>query len=431
MTTTPFDRALESGVPVILEAPPARDLFDKCRRYGPMVEAMRRTGVYERFYRPVVEGALDHAVEVRTGPGTSRRLSCFDSNSYLHLHRHPRVVAAVRGGLDEVGYGTPSAQLLCGTSRYLCELEETVAAFHGRPAALVFSSGYAANLGTIGALLGPEDALLVDRHSHASIHDGGRAGRSAGRRAYAHRDVAELEASLAALESERRGGVLIATDGLFSMHGTVAPLPELARLARRYRARLLVDEAHATGVLGPTGRGLEDHFGLPGAVDVLVGTFSKAPGTIGGYVVGDEELIEYLRFHARSAVFTAALPAALCAGVTEAFRVMEREPEHRERLWQNVARFARDLRELGLPVLPEPTPIFMLPVGAEDALPSVAGSLFAAGIKAGYVTHPVVPRGEAAVRLSVTARHTAEELDRAAEALAIALRGLRAEGSAA
>jgi 7-keto-8-aminopelargonate synthetase-like enzyme len=217
---------------------------------------------------------------------------CFDSNSYLGLHLHPRVVGAVKAALDRVGFGTPSAQLLGGTNRYLRELEETVARFHGRAKAMIFPSGYAANLGVLTALLRKGDRVAIDRFSHASLHDGARASGARRGHVFPHLDVAALERQLG--EPPGRGpdgGTLVATDGVFSMHGSLAPLPALRDLATRHNALLLVDEAHATGVMGATGRGLEEHYGLPGAIDVLVGTFSKAPGAMGGYVCGSPELV--------------------------------------------------------------------------------------------------------------------------------------------
>ena len=346
------------------------DLFDKCRKFQGFLDGLRQGGFYQSLYRVTVEGGLDHRIRVNHPlTGQQQEMICFDSNSYLHLHRHPRVVQATRRALADVGYGTPSAQLLCGTNRMLRELEDTISDFHGRERTLVFSTGYAANLGAITGLVRQNDLVVRDRFSHASIHEACRATRSRFERRYPHRDCRALERVLTrASRSRRCQGKLVVTDGVFSMHGTLAPLPELVTLARRHGAKLMVDEAHSTGILGPTGRGLEEHCGLPGSIDVLMGTFSKAPGTVGGYVTGSRELIDYLRFFARPAMFTAALPAALCAGVTEAFRVMREEPEHRERLWQNVRRLTTGLAQAGFKVAPAESPIVTLPLGSEKLL---------------------------------------------------------------
>ena len=207
------------------------------------------------------------------------------------------------------------------------------------------------------------------------------------------------------------------TDGVFSMHGTVAPLPGLRAIASRHGARLMVDEAHSLGVLGERGRGLEEHFNVPGAIDVLMGTFSKAPGAIGGYVSGRADVIEYLRFFARASLFTASLPAPLCAGISEAIRIIDDEPEHRRALWENARYLHGRLDEAGLPVPPRESPILTVFMGEERLLWAASRELFASGLKCGNVCHPAVPRGEGILRLTLNARHTREELDRAAELL--------------
>jgi len=342
-------------------------------------------------------------------------MTCFDSNSYLGLHLHPRVLAAVRRTLDVAGYGTPSAQLLAGTNRWLLELEEVVASFHAREAALIFPSGYAANVGLLTGLLGPGDLSVRDRLCHASLHDGCRfsGARSA---VYAHRDPAALERVLGR-ESSTAGARLVVTDGVFSMHGNIAPLPEIRAAADRHGALLFVDEAHATGVLGPTGRGTEEHFGRRGCVDVLMGTFSKAAGSVGGYVVGSREMVDYLRFHANAGLFTASLPAPVCAGIAEAFRVMDAEPELRDRLWANTRRFIAALEAQGLSVVSRDTPIVSVVAGRAETLLAAGRELFDAGVRCGVVTYPAVPPDASLLRLTVNARHTADEIDRAAEVL--------------
>jgi 8-amino-7-oxononanoate synthase len=387
---------------------PEKDVFAKCAQFSSVVST------YEEQWGPLrveLDGALDHRVR-----HSGRELVCFDSNGYLGLQRDPRVVAAVHRALDDVGYGTPSAQLLGGTSRYLRELEDTVSAFLGREATAIFPSGYAANVGALTALLTRGDAALHDRFAHASVADGCRFS-GATTCVYGHGDMKALEHSLAQLP-ETTGGKLVITDGLFSMHSSIADVPALRSLCDRYGARLMLDDAHGLGVLGATGRGIEEHWGMQGSADILMGTFSKAPGSIGGYVSGSRALIEYLRVFARAGMFTAALPAATCAGITEAFRIMDREPEHRIRLWENARRLSSGLDALGFVVPKTVSPIVTVFLGSEDLLHRVGGDLFERGFKVGVVSYPAVPKNQAILRMSVSARHTNEDLDRAIDALA-------------
>ena len=393
------------------------ELFDKCRAFRGLTDELRAHGFFQSQYRVTLEGPLDHAIEVRDPfTGRRRRMLCFDSNSYLGLHLHPRVVGAVRRTLRRTGYGTPSAQVLGGTNRWLRELEETISAFYGRADTIVFSTGYAANVGALTGLLGPDDLVVRDRFSHASVHDGCRWSGARFGGTYAHLDAGDCE-RLLARDAPRAEGRLVVTDGVFSMHGRVAPLPALVDAARRHGARLMVDEAHSLGVVGATGRGLEELFGLPGSIDVLMGTFSKSPGSLGGYVTGARDMVEYLRFFARPSMFTAALPAPICAGVAEAFRVMADEPEHRERLWANARLLHGQLAAGGLSVPALESPILPVFLGDEKLLWTLGRELFDAGVKCGSVSYPAVPRGESILRLTVNARHAADELDRAADAI--------------
>jgi 4-hydroxy-2,2'-bipyrrole-5-methanol synthase len=395
----------------------ARNVFDKCARFDEFVADLKAAEVFQALFRLEVEGPLDHEITVRDPFGGGlRQLVCFDSNSYLGLHLHPRVVAAVHRTLDVAGYGTPSAQLLAGTSRWLCELEETVSAFHGRAAAMVFPSGYATNVGALTGLLRPGDTYACDQLSHASIHDGCRWSGAKGR-AYRHLDIADLDRHLERDRGAARAA-LIVSDGVFSMHGRLAPLPQLRAAADRHDAALMIDEAHSVGIIGASGRGLEERFGCPGAIDVLMGTFSKAPGGVGGYVCGSGEMVQYLRFFARAGMFTASLPAATCAGLTEAFRVMEEEPEHRERLWRVARRLWSGLRQSGFALEAMESPILTVPVGDISVLLEVGRALFEAGFKCGSVSYPAVPRRESLLRVTANARHTDENVDRFVEALA-------------
>ncbi len=391
-------------------------LLDRAHGFSAMLEELKSQGAYPTQYRLELLGPIDHEITVRD-PFTKepKRLTCFDSNSYLGLHLHPRVVLAARRVLDEAGYGTPSAQLLAGNNRWLHELEETVAQYHSREAALVFPSGYSANIGILTALLRKNDFAARDRFCHASIHDGCRFSGARGG-TFAHRDPQALSRFLAT--NTGNGGSLVVTDGVFSMHGSVAPLPGLRSAADKAGALLMVDEAHATGVLGRTGRGTEEHFGMPGKIDVLMGTFSKSAGSVGGYVAGSRVLIDYLRFFARAAVFTASLPSCVCAGITEAFRVMDAEPQLRERLFSNKDRLVTALKDLGVSPISADTPIISIVVGSQETLLLAGRDLYVEGIRCGSVSYPAVPPDSCLLRVTVNARHTDDELDRTAEAIA-------------
>ncbi len=395
------------------------DLFAKCDAFQKVVKNFQQRRMYQTMYRVTLTSGLDHRVAIYDPiRGCEREMICFDSNSYLGLHRHPRVVEAARRVLDQVGYGTPSSQMLGGTNRHLRELEETLSAFHKRKAAIIFPSGYGANHGTITALVRPDDAVVRDQFSHASIHDACRSTGSRFSQIYRHCDMESLAEKLDLVSGQEQcRGKMIITDGVFSMHGAVAPLPEIFALAQKHGARILLDEAHATGVFGETGRGLEELYGMEGCVDILMGTFSKVPGTVGGYVCGDKSLIDYLRFYARSSLFTAALPAHLCAGIQEAFRLVTEEPEHRERLWENVEALAPRMSEIGLIASGAHSPILTAFVGTTQMLASMSAALFDSGIKCGNVDYPAVPPNEAVLRLSVNARHTQEDMDRTIDVL--------------
>jgi len=393
------------------------DLLRKTTEFAAYVGTLREAGFYQRVYRVELLGPLDHRITVRDPfTGEPREMVCLDSNSYLGLHLHPKVRQAVHAAIDDVGIGTPSAQVLSGYNRYLAALEERLSALHRRESCLIFPSGYQANVGSMTGLLRPGDLVLLDGYCHASLQDGCRYSGAEVTR-FHHSRLDEAEAILAA-RRDLAHSALIATDGVFSMHGDVADLPRLLALARRHRARLYVDDAHGLGVLGPQGRGIEEEFACEGAVDVLMGTFSKATGAAGGYVCGDRALTDYLRFFASGALFTASLPAPVCAGVEAALAVMADEPWHRERLWANTRWLSTALRDAGLCVPERVTPIVPVAVGAEDLLPPLAIGLYRAGIKVGLVQYPAVPHGHAALRLTVNARHDEADLARVVEVLA-------------
>lgn len=393
------------------------DLLDKCRTFRGWMDDLENKGLFQRLWRTTHTGPLDHKMTIYDPVARlERAVTCFDSNSYLGLHLHPRVVKRTREVLDRVGYGSPSAQLLSGTNRYLRELEEALSAFHGREATIVFPSGFAANTGTIRALVRTQDAVVRDQLAHASIHEGARSAGAKLNATFDHNDAQSLDDKLAAAEEAGCAGKLVATDGLFSMHGALAALPDLVKVTRARGATLLVDEAHALGIFGAKGRGTEEHFDMEGSVDILMGTLSKTLGCVGGYVCGSRDLINYMRFYAPSGMFTTCLPAHLCAGMTEALQVMTEEPEHREQLWENIEYFVPALKQAGFIVSPE-SPIVTVFVGSHRLLWRMSSELIERGIKAGSVIYPAVPLGESILRFTVNARHTRADLDHAVEAL--------------
>lgn len=412
------------------DPPPPRDLrdfadsgtsrlLDKCDSFYAYMRALQDTGHYQSLYRATLTTPLDHRVSIYN-PVSHREedFVCFDSNSYLGLHVHPLVVEATSQALQEFGYGTPSAQLLSGTNRHMRELEDTISWFHGRKDTIVFSSGYAANIGTITALVGRNDVGVADQYSHASIHDACGWANPKQLRTYPHRDNAALDGILQRmLAAKPDAGRLIISDGVFSMHGSIADLPGLRSVADKHEATLMIDEAHSTGVLGSTGRGLEEHYDCQGSVDVLMGTFSKAPGTSGGYVTGSEELITYLRFFANSGLFSASIPAALCAGLKVAFEIMANDPEPRENLWENINWIAPALTDAGLNVAGTESPILTVFIGDTNLLWQVSRELYAKGVKCGNVCFPAVPPGEGILRISANARHTREDLERCVDSI--------------
>lgn len=398
---------------------PSDDVFAKCNQFQTWIQAMHRRGYFQRFYRVTLDGPIDSRVTAR-GPtrGTKKSLICFDSNSYLGLHLHPLVLESVQEATREFGYGTPSAQLLCGTNRPLRELEETIADFHEREAVMVFPSGFAANAGAIRALIRGGDALFRDQHAHASIQEACRASGAKRSKVFAHNDLEYLERMLVHADKMECAAKMVVTDGVFSMHGELAPLPELLDICRQHHARLMVDDAHGVGVMGREGRGVEEHFDLVGEVDVLMGTLSKAVGAVGGYVAGSRELIDYLRFYAPSGFFTTSLPAPICAGAKRSLELIRSEPEHRARLWRNIRRFVPQLKAAGLRVSEPVSPIVTVFVGKQETLWKVSHELFDSGIKCGNVGYPAVPRTGCILRLTINARHTDEDIDFAAEVLA-------------
>ena len=342
-----------------------------------------------------------------------REVLVFNSNDYLGMTHEAAVIRAAGEAL-RFGAGSGGARLTSGASFEISDLEAELARFKGKEAALVFNTGYMTNLGVIWALAGKEDVIFSDSLNHASIIDGCRMS-GAKIAVYPHSDTAALERLLA--ETPCAGQRYIVTDGVFSMDGDIARLPELTALRDKYGAALLVDDAHATGVIGKTGRGTAEYWGLEGAVDIQVGTLSKALGAEGGFVCASEDIIRWLRNRSRPFIFSTAIGPSTAAAALAALRLLEAEPRRLEMLRANTARLRDALTAAGLPLLPGDTPILPIMCGEEDRAASLARACREEGLLLSAIRPPSVPRGTSRIRLTVTAAHTAEDIDRAAAIL--------------
>jgi glycine C-acetyltransferase len=332
------------------------------------------------------------------------------SNNYLGLTTHPKMREAAIQAVRTLGVGSGSVRTIAGTMDLHMELERRIAAFKKTEASVVFQSGFAANAGTVSALLGKGDLILSDELNHASIIDGARLSR-ADIKVFPHRDVSALERLLDETREVKRR--LVITDGVFSMDGDIAPLPKIAALARAHGAIMMIDDAHSSGVLGRSGRGTVDHFDVHGQVDVQVGTLSKAIGVLGGYVCGSKSLIDFLYHRARPFLFSTSHPPAVAAACLTAFDVLEEEPERIERLWVNTKRFKAGLKRLGFDTGSSETPITPIMVGEADRAMRFSDRLFERGVFAQGIGFPTVAKGRARLRTIVTATHSDEDLDRA------------------
>ncbi len=338
------------------------------------------------------------------------------SNNYLGLSTHPRVIAAAQEATARYGTGAGSARLIGGTFAPHEQLEEALASFKQAEAALLFPTGYMANVGIITSLVGPGDLVIGDHLNHASLVDACRLSRAAFR-VYPHRDVNRLREAL-----ERRRGryrrVLIVTEGLFSMDGDLAPLPEIAALARRTGAWFLVDDAHGTGVLGDHGRGSLEHLGVSPEGILQMGTLSKALGSVGGFLAGPRVVVDYLKNKARSFIYTTALPPACAAAAFEGLRVIQEEPVWRRQLEENVRQWTDGLKKAGWQLVSEESQIVPIRIGEVEETMRLAQALFEAGVYAPGIRPPTVPAGSARIRTSLTAVHTPADLKEALFAFA-------------
>ncbi len=349
-----------------------------------------------------------------------RKVINLASNNYLGLTTHPKLREAALEATRKYGVGSGAVRTIAGTMRIHMELEERIARFKNVEACVVFQSGFTANAGTVSSILGKDDFIISDELNHASIIDGARLSR-AKILVFRHKDLAHAEEQLASVK-DQPGHKLLITDGVFSMDGDIGPLPGLCALAEKYGAIMMVDDAHASGVLGRNGRGTVDHFQVHGRVDVQVGTLSKAIGALGGYVCGSRDLIDFLYHRARPFLFSTSHPPSVAATCIAAFDVLEQEPERIEKLWQNTRFFKQELSLLGYNIGGKNTPASETPItpiiiGEGRATMEFSKALFEEGVMGTGLAFPTVPEGKARVRAIVTAAHTKDELTQALEVL--------------
>ena len=380
------------------------DLFRKCREFEQADQA-REAGYYP-YFTPI-ESKQDTEVTL-----DGKRLIMIGSNNYLGLTTHPKVNEAALNALKKYGTSCTGSRFLNGTLDLHVELEERLAAFMDKEAALVFSTGYQTNLGAITALVGRHDTVIIDYDDHASIVDGCQ--MSLGKTArFKHNDMDSLRKAIENANSEN--GRLVVVDGVFSMEGDIAPLPEIVSVCRDYDVRLMVDDAHSIGVLGEKGNGTASHFGMNDEVDIVMGTFSKSFASLGGFIVADIKVIDYIKHFARPLIFSAAMTPASVATCIAALDVMENEPERRERLWEITRRMHREYKSLGFDTGNSETPVIPIIVGDDMRVFAFWKKLLEAGVFVNPVRSPAVPQGRSLLRTSYMATHTDEQLDRVLE----------------
>jgi 8-amino-7-oxononanoate synthase len=374
-------------------------LFEKCKGFTKAREVQAQ-GLYP-YFKPISK-AEDTVVVIE---GQERVM--MGSNNYLGLTHHPRVLESAKRALEQFGSGCTGSRFLNGTLALHEELEQRIATFIGKEAALIFSTGYQANLGLISGLIGRGDVVYIDKLDHASIIDGAKLSYGDTQR-FNHGDLAHLERKL---QKHSGDGAMVIVDGVYSMEGDIADVPELVRLGQRYGVAVAVDDAHSIGVLGPNGDGTAAHFGMVDEVDVTVGTFSKSLASIGGFAASSESVIHYLKHHSRPLIFTAALPPANTAGVLAAMDIMISEPERRKKLWENTHHFQEGCRSLGFDIGPTKTPIVPILIGTLERTFMFWRQLYDAGVFTNPVVPPAVPPDQCRLRASLMATHTRDQID--------------------
>ena len=387
------------------------DIFDKAFSSFTLTRAdeARAAGIYP-YFKPIAEQ------NGSTVTVNGREMIITGSNDYLGLTQDPRLKEAARAALGNFGTSCTGSRFLTGTLTLHEELERRLADFLGAEAVLTFSTGFLGALAVLSALAGRQDILYFDRENHACLYDGAKLSFGALRK-YRHNDLDHLE-RLLAKDADKPGGRMIVTDGVFSMSGHVADLPGIVEIARKYGARVAVDDAHAIGVLGEGGRGTPEYFGLENEIDLVIGTFSKSFASVGGFVSGPKAVVSYVKHHARSFIFTAALPAMQVAAVLKALDIMETEPHHREKLWRNVAQLKRGMNALGFDTLGSESHIVPVLIGHDELTAVFWKMLWEEGIFTTPALPPSVPPDRSIIRPSVNADHTTEQIERLLEAFA-------------
>lgn len=386
------------------------DLLEKCRQYTASRE-VQAMGIYPYFH-PIQSAPGDEVVV------DGKECIMIGSNNYLGLVNHPKVKEASAEAARKFGSGCTGSRFLNGTLDLHLELEDRLAKFMKKDRALVFSTGFQTNMGTISCLVGKNDTAVIDRQDHACIVDGCRLSHGKTLK-FSHNDMADLGRILGNIRSNNhRSGILIAVDGVFSMEGDIANLPAIVELADKYGATVMVDDAHSIGVLGATGAGTAEHFGLTDRVALTTGTFSKSFASLGGFVVGDDSVIEYIQHNSRALIFSASITPSSAAAVLAALDIIQAEPERREHLWKNARRMLREFKTLGFNTVNSATPIVPILVGEDLDTFAFWKALFDNGVFSNPIVSPAVPPGQAMIRTSYTATHTDEQLDRVLEVVA-------------
>jgi 8-amino-7-oxononanoate synthase len=381
------------------------DIFAKCYDFTE-ADAIKKAGYYFLFRE--VESAQDTEVIV-----DGQRLIMAGSNNYLGLTNHPKIKEAAIKAVEKYGSGCAGSRFLNGNLDIHEELEEKLAAFFRQEAAVVFATGYQTNLGTISALVGRNDEIILDKFDHASIIDGCRL--SFGKvTKFRHNDMGDLERVLG--RASDKGGALIVVDGVFSMEGDITPLPEVIALSKKYGARVMVDDAHGVGVLGKGGRGTTEHFHMEDKVDMIMGTYSKSLAAIGGFICASREVANYVKHLARSLIFSASLAPPLVASVSAALDIIQDEPERREKLWHNTHKMLKGYKELGFDTGNSETPIIPIVIGDQVKTFKMCGLLQEYGVFVNPTVSPAVPAGRELLRTSYMATHTEEQLNRILDA---------------
>jgi 8-amino-7-oxononanoate synthase len=379
------------------------DIFEKCTQYTTAREAIE--GGYYPYFLPLTENEGTEAVF------RGHRLIMCGSNNYLGLTTHPKVRQAAMDAIQRYGTSCTGSRFLNGTIELHEQLEKEIAEWVGKEAALVFSTGMQTNLGTISALVSREDVVILDKQDHASIVDGAKLSWGKTVR-FRHNDLADLER---VLRAAGEAGKLVVVDGLYSMEGDIAPLPDIIPLCKKYGARLMVDDAHATGVLGG-GRGTAAHFNVTDKVDLIMSTFSKSFASLGGYIAGDDDIVHYIKHHARAMIFSASIPPANAAAALAALHVMQTEPERIQRVNDVAAHMRKEYRRLGFDIGKSESPVIPILIGDDMRTLAIWKALFDAGIFVNPVISPAVPEGRQLLRTSYMATHTDEQMSRVLEA---------------